>query len=143
MLREAKGRSPDKYNYNSTREIEEFLGMITEKIKSTSELRIFHPSNDQVNKVVFEVEVDDICYILLCSQPRVELHSLRPREQEIASLVAKGLPNKVIAQILGISVWTVSAHLRRIFAKLDVTRRSAMIARVLEDGLIKNGRPKK
>ena len=37
------------------------------------------------------------------------------------ALAAQGLPNKSIANRLGISAWTVATHLRRIFAKLGVT----------------------
>lgn len=57
---------------------------------------------------------------------------LSPREMEIARMVAKGLPNKTIAAVLEISSWTVSTHLRRMFAKLGVSSRAAMVARVLE-----------
>lgn len=48
---------------------------------------------------------------------------LSAREQEIAELVAQGLSNKEIGQRLGISHWTVSTHLRRVFAKLDINGR--------------------
>lgn len=48
---------------------------------------------------------------------------LSVREQEIAELVAQGLSNKEIGLALGISHWTVSTHLRRVFAKLDISRR--------------------
>jgi hypothetical protein len=48
--------------------------------------------------------------------------------------VAKGLPNKCISAVLEISTWTVATHLRRVFAKLGVSSRAAMIARVLEVG---------
>ena len=48
---------------------------------------------------------------------------LSGREQEIAELVAQGLSNKEIGLVLGISHWTVSTHLRRVFAKLDICRR--------------------
>lgn len=48
---------------------------------------------------------------------------LSVREHEIALLVAQGLSNKEIAIRLGISPWTVSAHLRRVFTKLDIGRR--------------------
>jgi DNA-binding CsgD family transcriptional regulator len=56
---------------------------------------------------------------------------LSPREQEIARMVARGYTNKEIAKVLDISSWTVSAHLRRVFSKLDVTTRAAMVARLL------------
>lgn len=48
---------------------------------------------------------------------------LSPRELEIAGLVADGMANKEIGLTLGISHWTVSAHLRRIFVKLEIGRR--------------------
>jgi DNA-binding CsgD family transcriptional regulator len=47
-------------------------------------------------------------------------------------MVAKGYPNKVIARVLEISSWTVSTHLRRIFAKLGVTTRASMVARLMD-----------
>ena len=43
-------------------------------------------------------------------------------------MVAQGLTNSAIAGKLELSPWTVSTHLRRIFAKLDVTTRAAMVA---------------
>ncbi|OUC11780.1 MAG: hypothetical protein B0A82_26710 [Alkalinema sp. CACIAM 70d] len=54
---------------------------------------------------------------------------LTERELQIAALVALGWSNKQVAQKLGISEWTVSAHLRRIFIKLDVDSRAAMVYR--------------
>src|SRR5262249_43303600 len=62
------------------------------------------------------------------------LVSLSPREHEIVRMVAKGYPNKTIAGILNISSWTVCTHMRRIFAKLGVASRAAMVARLLEEG---------
>jgi DNA-binding CsgD family transcriptional regulator len=52
---------------------------------------------------------------------------LTEREMQIATLVALGRPNKQIADRLCISEWTVSTHLRRIFAKLGVESRAAMV----------------
>jgi len=49
-------------------------------------------------------------------------------------LVALGHSNKVIANVLSISSWTVCTHLRRIFAKLGVGSRAAMVAHVAEIG---------
>lgn len=57
---------------------------------------------------------------------------LSPRECEIARLVASDLTNKEIARVLEISEWTVSTHLRRIFSKLRVHSKAAMVARVLD-----------
>lgn len=59
---------------------------------------------------------------------------LSPREQEIARLVAIGYPNKTIAGILDISPWTVATHVRRIFNKLGVHGRAAMIAELARAG---------
>ncbi|WP_305786606.1 helix-turn-helix domain-containing protein [Symbioplanes lichenis] len=57
--------------------------------------------------------------------------SLSPRELEITRMVAAGRTNQAIADRLGISTWTVATHLRRIFAKLGVNSRAAMVARLL------------
>ena len=56
---------------------------------------------------------------------------LTARELQIAELIAVGRCNKEIARSLGVSVWTVSTHMRRIFSKLDVRSRTAVAARVL------------
>jgi DNA-binding CsgD family transcriptional regulator len=57
---------------------------------------------------------------------------LTRRELQVVMLVAKGCVNKQIADQLKISEWTVSTHLRRIFAKLGVDSRAAMVYRWLE-----------
>jgi DNA-binding CsgD family transcriptional regulator len=54
---------------------------------------------------------------------------LTGRELEIAVLVAQGCATKNIAYRLQISEWTVSTYLRRIFAKLGVESRAAMVYR--------------
>jgi DNA-binding CsgD family transcriptional regulator len=56
---------------------------------------------------------------------------LTARELQIVALVAQGRVNKQIADDLQISEWTVSTHLRRIFAKLGVDTRAAMVSRCL------------
>ncbi len=73
---------------------------------------------------------------------RVVLEPLRPiaplrrrlskRELQIATMIAEGHSNKTVGYELGISIWTVSTHLRRIFAKLEVRSRAAMVARLAE-----------
>jgi len=54
---------------------------------------------------------------------------LTERELEITVRVAQGKPNKQIGGDLGISEWTVATHLRRIFAKLQVSSRAEMVYR--------------
>lgn len=62
--------------------------------------------------------------------------SLSPREQEVVRLVMKGLSTRGIAQLLDISPWTVSTHLRRVFLKLGVSSRAEMVASVLREGVL-------
>jgi len=52
---------------------------------------------------------------------------LTRREQEIARLVSEGLTTKLIAERAFISENTVKQHLKRIFAKTDVTNRAELI----------------
>ena len=61
---------------------------------------------------------------------------ISPRERTIARMVAAGHPNKTIASVLRISTWTVSTHLRRVFAKLGVGSRAAMVAHLMESGIL-------
>lgn len=88
-------------------------------------------------EVLLDVEVGDVRCVLIRLPPQTQVRAeqarLSPREQEIARMVADGYPNKTIAAVLDISSWTVGTHLRRIFAKLSVSSRAAMVARLLED----------
>jgi len=86
----------------------------------------------ETGEPILSVDIDGVHYSVVCS-PSAQGHHLSPREQEIARLVAEGLPNKCISTVLEISTWTVATHLRRIFAKLGVSSRAAMVARVLEE----------
>jgi DNA-binding NarL/FixJ family response regulator len=93
---------------------------------------------DQTQELVLDIEVDGMRYLLIrqvCQSPRIQ-NTLSPRELEIARMVAKGYPNKIIAGVLDISSWTVCTHLRRIFAKLGVSSRAAMVARIIQEGVI-------
>jgi DNA-binding CsgD family transcriptional regulator len=54
---------------------------------------------------------------------------LTGRELQIAAMIAQGDATKNVAYKLRISEWTVGTHLRRIFAKLGVDNRAAMVYR--------------
>jgi DNA-binding NarL/FixJ family response regulator len=55
---------------------------------------------------------------------------LTPGEQRVAELAASGLSNKEIAAQLYLSVYTVQAHLSRVYAKLGVRSRAQLIRRL-------------
>jgi DNA-binding CsgD family transcriptional regulator len=90
------------------------------------------PSSDSSSDILFDREFNGYRVILMrgsCAhEPAIPLS---PREQEIARMVAKGYPNKTIAAVLEISSWTVGTHLRRMFAKLGVNSRAAMVAQLI------------
>ena len=67
---------------------------------------------------------------------RGDVGVLSPRELEVARMVGMGFTNKMIAASLGISLYTVSTHLRRIFAKLGVPTRAAMVAVLVGQGAV-------
>ncbi len=54
--------------------------------------------------------------------------SLSAREIEIAELVAQGLRNREVADKLMISEWTVKNHVKNIYKKLSIDRRSELIS---------------
>src|SRR5438270_595941 len=97
------------------------------------------PSSAAAQEAILDTVVDGIGCLLIRRAPQTEAEAggaaLSPREREIARMVAKGYPNKTIASVLDISSWTVATYLRRIFAKLRVTSRAAMVASVMEKGL--------
>ncbi|HZT08564.1 MAG TPA: response regulator transcription factor [Chloroflexota bacterium] len=61
---------------------------------------------------------------------------LTRRELEVVALIAQGLPNKAIAQRLGISEHTVKFHVGSILAKLGAASRSEAVALAYRRGLI-------
>jgi DNA-binding CsgD family transcriptional regulator len=104
---------------------------ITENFKKTPLFPILSsPNSSEI--IRFEVK-GQMCAILLVDEHHDREESseittlLTGRELQIATLVASGKVNKQIASELHISEWTVSTHLRRIFAKLGVSSRAAMV----------------
>ena len=60
------------------------------------------------------------------------MNLLGVRENQVANLVAEGLPNRGIAQRLGISEHTVSNYLFRIYNKLGISSRVELVLYVLK-----------
>ena len=91
-----------------------------------------------IEEVMLDVDVDGLRYLLVrLPKPDQAQVALSPREHEIARMVAKGHHNKTIAGVLNISSWTVCTHLRRIFAKLCVNSRAAMVSRLADIDIIR------
>jgi DNA-binding CsgD family transcriptional regulator len=67
-------------------------------------------------------------------QDRSRLASLSVREHEVVACVVAGLGNREIADELGISENTVKYHLAKIFRKLGVTSRAALVTLALQLG---------
>ncbi|HEX8224380.1 MAG TPA: LuxR C-terminal-related transcriptional regulator [Allosphingosinicella sp.] len=64
-------------------------------------------------------------------EPAALAEILTRRELQIALLISDGRCDKEIARHLGISGYTVREHIRRMFAKLKIARRSAIVAAVM------------
>ena len=61
---------------------------------------------------------------------------LSARECNIISLIARGQSNKEVARDLGISPETVKSHMKHIFEKLEVEKRTQAVARAQSLGLV-------
>jgi DNA-binding NarL/FixJ family response regulator len=61
------------------------------------------------------------------SDVAARLAALSGRQQQVATLVSRGLSNKTIAEKLGVTEGTVKAHLHAIYDKLHVQSRTEII----------------
>ncbi len=61
---------------------------------------------------------------------------LTEREKEVLRLVAKGLSNKAVAQVLSLSEGTVRVHVSNILGKLGASSRTEAAVRALQMGLV-------
>ena len=62
--------------------------------------------------------------------------ALTPREQEVLDCLGRGLPNKLIAQALGITEATAKFHVSAVYAKLNVVSRAEAISKAARLGMI-------
>jgi DNA-binding CsgD family transcriptional regulator len=63
----------------------------------------------------------------------VRAYGLTDREREVAQYALRGLATKEIAQILQLSPYTVSDHLRVVFEKVSVNSRTELASRIFFD----------
>ncbi|MGC9521402.1 MAG: response regulator [Anaerolineae bacterium] len=69
------------------------------------------------------------------SEVAQQLDALTPRESEVLALLAQGMTNKEMAEVLVISTNTIKRHLKSIFDKLDVHTRAAAAAKAVGAGV--------
>ena len=112
--------------------IENLLRSLLERIPTGDQFNEAR-QDTQSEEILLDVDVDGARYLFIRLPKASQLPvQLTPREREIARLVALGHSSKIIADVLSISSWTVCTHLRRIFSKLGVSSRAAMVAHVSE-----------
>ena len=61
---------------------------------------------------------------------------LTSREREILDLVAQGLSNREIAEQLFVSRYTVESHIKHIYRKLAVTKRTKAVSTARSMGIL-------
>lgn len=74
---------------------------------------------------------------LHASQPVRDLSGLTEREIEILTYLSRGLVKKEIADQLNISAFTVAAHVRSIYEKLQVPNAPSAISQAYQKGILK------
>jgi DNA-binding NarL/FixJ family response regulator len=67
--------------------------------------------------------------------PKRTGNHLTNREQQVLSLLVKGFSNRQIADALGLQTLTVTSHLKHIYKKFGLHNRTAVVAKVLTEGI--------
>ncbi|MBO0789052.1 MAG: helix-turn-helix transcriptional regulator [Actinobacteria bacterium] len=90
-------------------------------------LRGDHPGDDSVAVTLAPASAAEL-------EPlRLALYELTPREREVAKLLVRGRTNDDIARALWISRYTVKDHVKAVYAKLHVTSRAELSAKLFHE----------
>lgn len=135
-FRSAPARALPPESHDPDPVVEELLRRLIGHLDAQAGSGVHEPNGHDGQDVLLDACIDGRYYTLARVSPERDGISLSPRETEIVRLVARGLPTKAIADVLDVSLWTVSTHLRRVFAKLQVNTRAEMVAKALHEGLI-------
>ena len=88
------------------------------------------PYNTYTHKGVSDYKCDDVAEIA-----RIDLTS---REIEVLTLIAEGISNKKISEMLFISENTTKTHVRNILSKLQLQSRTQVALYAIQHGIIEN-----
>jgi len=109
-------------------------------LKRTSPERLFEPIVGtledgalSIDRVALHVRryFQNLVQSLSALESAREMAKLTPREHDILNFLSKGYLDKEIAHALGISLWTVHGHLKKIYDKLGVHTRTEAAVRYL------------
>lgn len=125
-----------KSNYSklklSKSQFEAILSKNNLKLRLKSELSADNTIHDTA---VGHLQINGQTYAIVKAKEaldRIQSHLskiLSERELQVAALVALGYSNQQVADRLKVSEWSISTNIRRIFIKLGVKNRAAMISR--------------
>lgn len=96
-------------------------------------VRIVHSGGSLLQPVVASKLLRQVSHQ---NQVEAGAEALTPREREVLTLLAQGLPNKEIAAHLVISQRTVKFHVSSIMGKLGATNRTEAVALAAQQGLV-------
>ena len=125
-------------------DLETLVGRIIEQSRELPAIEVRKDPLGKMEETVVRIKVDRMACVVIRSTEytRGTGFTLSPRELEIARMIARGYPNKIIAAELDISQWTVGTHIRRIFSKTGAGSRAEMVATLIEKGYLNTGRIK-
>ncbi len=139
--------------YYQTKQIEPAMVIMDRLLNQTSQLdsdatRIYLSAGETARPLLKEaglrgIQPEYVAQLLTQFSPEPPIHqnlnqieNLSEREIEVLRLMAEGLRNQEIGQKLFISLNTIRYHSKNIFGKLEVSNRTAAVARARELGII-------
>ena len=87
-------------------------------------------------EILKQISIPAISLTVEQNRPAADQETLTQREQEILSLVAQGLSNREIAEQLCVSRYTVESHIKHIYRKLSVSKRTKAVSTARHLGIL-------